>query len=200
MQQIDFYQKIEGKKQAAFIAFFALDGKPWHNYPTDETKLHQLVIPTCLMMNRADGTVGFIGGKVDGEETLEEAAIREVKEEIGHAVNLELEPIVAHDIGPITTHLFAAEIPYLQLRQIQDDAIHADHFGSEVTGVFLPHLIDYTKTTKKKGGLIHLLQYSMPPSVREELVHFLLKKEIIDKQELDKLCNEAGYSLKELLK
>ncbi len=200
MHIIDFNEKVDGKKQAAFVIFYAKDGQQWKDYPMDDSGRHGLTIPTCLMINRADGLIGFIGGKVDGDETLEQAAIREVQEEVGHDVTLDLEPIIAHDIGRITTHAFAAQMTYAELRKIQNDAIHASHFGSEVTGIFLPHLIDYEQAIGKHGGLINILKSAMAPSVREEMVHFLLKKEIIAQAELNQLCATAGYSLDELLK
>lgn len=200
MHTIDFNTKLDSKKQAAFVIFYALDGKPWENYPEDNSGRQNLVIPTCLVNNRSDGSLGFIGGRVDGNETLEEAAIREVQEEIGHTVSGKLEPIVAHDIGPITTHAFAIEMPYTQLRVLQDNVMHAPHFGSEVTDVFLPHLIDYDKKLGKGGGIVNLIQNSMAPSVREELVHFLIRKNIFPKEELETICQKAGYALDELLK
>lgn len=200
MNTIDFYLKIGTKPQAAFVIFYATDGMPWKDYPIDNSGRHGLTIPTCLMLNRADGLLGFIGGKVDGDETLEQAAIREVQEEIGHTVQLNLEPLIAHDLGPITTHAFAAHMTYAQLRKIQDDAIHAPHFGSEVTGLFLPHLIDYEREIGKHGGLVNLLKSAMAPSVREEMMHLLLKKEIVSRDHLEDLCIQAGYILSELLK
>lgn len=199
MYTIDFQSKVEGKRQAAFVIFYALDGQPWLNYGDSKPKHTNLVIPTCLMINRADGTLGFIGGKVEEGETLEQAAIREVQEEIGHTVAITLEEIVAHDIGGITTHAFAAQMSYEELRHIQRDALDAMHFGSEVTGLFLPHLIDYDAAVGKGGGIAPLLASNMAPSVREELVHLLLKKDIFTKEELASLAQKAGYSLENLL-
>lgn len=198
MKAIEFYAKLE-KRQAAFVIFYTREARPWENYNNDKSGRHNLIFPVCLMINRADGAIGFIGGMVDGDETLEQAAIREVEEEIGHKVDIDLGAIVAHDIGPITTHAFAAEVSYEQLRAIQENATQAQHFGSEVTGVFLPHIVDYEKTVGKSGGLVNLLQSSMAPSVREEFVHFLLKKDLVPKESLERFCSNAGYSLSELL-
>lgn len=199
MKSIDFNEKVNGKRQAAFVIFYALDGKPWENYPADKLNRHRLVIPVCLMLNRADGALGFIGGMVEEGETLIEAATREVQEEIGHSIEVELEPLVAHDIGPISTHVFSALATYEQLRKIQGEAINGSHFGAELTGVFLPHLIDYNSAIGKGDGLVNLLKAPMAPSVREELIHFLLKKEVINKEPLKSLCKEAGFDLDRLL-
>lgn len=199
MRVIPFNTSVGGKQQAAFVIFFARDGKPWANYASNNVARQSLIIPTCLMINRADGDVGFIGGEVETGESLEAAAKREVQEEIGHTIGLNLEPIVAHDIGPITTHAFAAETTYEQLREMQKEATLGLHFGSEVTGVFLPHLIDYNRALGKGDGLSNFIRSSLAPSVREELVHLLLKKKIINKDNLINLCQQAGYNLNNLL-
>jgi 8-oxo-dGTP pyrophosphatase MutT (NUDIX family) len=198
MRTIDFGSKVEGKGQGAFVIFYALDGRPWLDYE-GAGRRRELTIPTCLMINRADGRIGFIGGMVEAGETLEGTAIREVEEEIGHAITTELEPIVAHDIGSFTTYAFAAQMSYTQLRAMQIEATKAPHFGSEVTGVFLPHLIDYEQTIDEAGGIQDLLAGSMATSVREELVHFLLKKRLFSNEQLDAICKKAGYSLEALL-
>ena len=199
MEVIDFESQVTDKRQAAFVIFYALDGMPWLNYPSDHPGRHELTIPTCLMINRSDGNIGFIGGMIEPGETLLDAATREVEEEIGHTIDLQLEPVVAHDIGPITTHAFLSETTYEELRKIQEKAITGVHFGSELTGVFMPHLIDYTAAIGKGGGLVNLLKASMAPSVREEMVHFLLKTEILDKETLEAICHDAGYELVKLL-
>lgn len=200
MHTIPFHSSVNGKQQAAFVIFFARDGKPWEKYPTSDNTRKNLVIPTCLMINRADGDIGFIGGKVEEGESLEVAAKREVEEEIGHVIQLELKPIVAHDIGSITTHAFVAEMAYEELRAMQKAATAGAHFGSEVTGIFLPHLIDYDAELGKGGGLVNLMKNSLAPSVREELVHFLLKKEIFTDDTLAVICQESDYNLTDLLK
>lgn len=198
MHTIEFESKLD-KPQAAFVIFYSMEAQPWAYYPADDSGRHELVFPVCLMINRADGAIGFIGGKVDGTETLVQAAIREVQEEIGHKVAIDLEPLIAHDIGAITTHAFTAEVSYNEMRGIQKNSVLGEHFGSEVTGVFLPHLIDYRKAIGKEGGILNLLQASMAPSVREELIHFLIKRNVITREELVYLCGEAGYKLSTLL-
>ena len=198
MNIIDFDSNW-GKTQAAFVALFARDGIPWEAYSQDQPDEHSLKIPVCLMINRADGAVGFAGGKVEKNESLEAAAIRETQEEVGYKIDRKLIPVVAHDIGPITTHLFALEMQYNELREIQKNAVTAEHFGSEITGVFLPHLIDYARLTRKDGGVSVLLRSALAKSVREELAHFLLKMKIFDQPQLKITCETAGYPLDKLL-
>jgi hypothetical protein len=112
---------------------------------------------------------------------------------------MKLEPIVAHDIGRFTTHAFGVQVEYVQLRAMQVGATAAIHFGSEVAGVFLAHLINYETSLGRQGGIQHLLANSLAPSARNELVHFLLKKNILPRTELRSLCQKAGYTLDALL-
>lgn len=198
MRAIPFDTKLY-KRQATFVIFYCKSTQPWKDYPADNSGRHNLRFPVCLMINRSDGSLGFIGGMVEEGETLEQAARREVKEEIGHDVQVGLEGLVAHDIGAITTHAFIAEVSYKELRKIQEEATTADHFGSEITGVFLPHLVDYEKKIGKGGGLANLLQSVMAPSVREEMAHFLLEALNFDKQILEDICVRAGHDLEKLL-
>lgn len=201
MHTVDIRKGVPGKRKAAFVIFYCLKWKPWENYREADAERKGLNIPTCLIINRWDGVMGFIGGMVDKNESLEEAAKREVFEEIGHKLDANLEPIVAHDIGPITTHVFGCELSSEEIIHIHKDASLAEDFGSEITGAFLPHLIDYDAETKnRKGGIAELLKGSMAPSLREELVHFLLKKKIFSKTQMFSICKSAGYNLVELLK
>ncbi len=200
MRTVDIKRGVPGKKKAAFVIFYCLDWKPWKNYREADEERRELTIPTCIMINRWDGMIGFIGGKVDKGESFEEAIRREVWEEIGHNLTLRLEPIVAHDIGSITTHAFAVNISQDEIIHLQRDAALSEDFGSEVTGVFLPHLIDYDSSTKsRKGGVVELYKSSMAPSVREELTHFLLKKKIFTNLELESICRRATFDLSVLL-
>lgn len=200
MEVIEFDERIADKRQAAFVIFYALDGTPWADYPTEaKDDLQGINIPTCLMINRSDGRVGFIGGMVEPGESLRGAALREVEEEVGYKSCAQLQPVVAHDIGPITTHAFMAETNYRKLRQIQEEAPKALHFGSELTGVFMPHLVNHDNVPGMSGGIDNLIRNSMAPSVREELMHFLLKSQIVDRDPLAQVCETAGYNLGKLL-
>lgn len=199
MKQISFNQKIADKKQCVFVILYALGNKPWLNYPNISDKKKDLVVPTCLMINRADGWIGFVGGKVEEGETLEQAVIREVEEEVGYRITSDLEPIVAHEIDPITTHAFAIRLEYEALTEVQRKATEAAHFNSEICGVFLPHLINYQGISSGGQGLSELIKSSLAPSVKEELMHFLLQKKIFTKEDLSHICIRAGYNLEELL-
>ena len=150
------------------------------------------------MMNRADGQVGFIGGGVEEGESLEVAVTREVQEEIGHNIQTPLTSLVAHECETFTTHVFTSTVSYDQLKTMQTEAEKAEHFGSETTGLFLPHLFDYS-VVKRKGAIQNLIANSLAYTVREELMYFLLAFEIFHLDDLTRYCHEAGYSLEELL-
>ncbi len=201
MHTIQFREKIENKKQAIFVILYALDGQPWKNYREKMSdKRPEMIIPTFLVSNRWDGTIGFIGGFIDNDETFEQTIKHEALEEAGFDIgNRKLEEIVAHDIGPITTHAFACEMTYQELKSIQTNISNASDLGSEVTGVFLPHLVDYETEIGKKAGIVQFLQSSMAPSVREEVIYFLIKKNIFNRTNLSDICNRSGYNLEELL-
>jgi 8-oxo-dGTP pyrophosphatase MutT (NUDIX family) len=195
---IDYKRKIDDKPQAVFVIIYAVDGKPWQGNTGSYAEMSEIKIPSCLMVMRWDGTSGFVGGKVEGLETFEDTIKREMQEEIGSSLDLKLEPIVAHDIGPITTHACAAEVTYDELLKIRTQALQ--DVESQTTGVFCPYLVVYDDiSTKKKGGLVNLLQTPFAPSVREELIHFLLKKEIFTKQKLTEIVKKAGFTLEDLL-
>lgn len=195
MNTIEFDRKINGKRQAAFLTLYATDSKPWLNYQGISDEKRQRVVPTCVMVNRYDGSMGFVGGFVEHEESLEEAVKREVTEEIGFRISSPLIPVVAYELDNITTHSFALKLPYLELLRIQREALNAPHFGSELTGIFLAHLYDY----RGHRGLVNLMGNNLAPSVREEMMHFLLKTEIFSKDELIVLCNRARFDLDLLL-
>ena len=199
MNKIEFDTKIEGKPQAAFVILYALDGKPWLHHPGLSSYRRNLIIPTCLMINRADGGVGFVGGMVEKDETLAEAATRETDEEIGYNISTLLVPIVAHEMDKITSHAFASRLDYEELRKVQKEATNAIHFGSEVTGVFLPHLYDYRGRFGNGGGLVSLLRINMVRGAREQFAHFLINTDILTRSELDSICLSTNFTLDNLL-
>jgi 8-oxo-dGTP pyrophosphatase MutT (NUDIX family) len=201
MHVIDFNTKIKNKIQAIFVIFFVVDGKPWKGYTNSYGEIADTPIPMCLVVHRWDGSIGFVGGKVDGKETFKETLEREVKEEVGIDFKWEYDPIVAHDVGPITTHAVAVKVSYEELLEIRKKASTQSTIESQTTGFSTPHLVVYDIISKnKKGGLIELYKTSMAPSVREELTHFLLKKKIYTKEQLQVIVKKAGFSLEDLLR
>ena len=191
MHRIDF-AGTDAKPRAAFVILYALDAPPrgWEDAR----------IPTCLMLNRRDGQIGFVGGMAEAGESLEDAVRREAREEVGCTLPASLRPLVAHDIGTITTHAFTAQLRHAELLAIVEAAPRAADFGREVTGVFLPHLVDYGAPNRTCAGIGNLLRGGLAPSVREELVHFLLTTHLCEEEELADLCERCGLSLATLIR
>lgn len=82
------------ENHAVFGTFYVTDYKPWLNYE-EATDYRNTIVPIAMMIlrwdgkhiikfqnNNSKGKIGFIGGFVDKEETLEEALHRELKEEL----------------------------------------------------------------------------------------------------------------------
>ena len=69
--------------ESAFIAIFCEDSF-YRNYDYLTEDKRNFIIPLVLMLNRWDGKIGFIGGKIDEGESHLQCIIIELKEEIGY--------------------------------------------------------------------------------------------------------------------
>jgi U8 snoRNA-decapping enzyme len=126
-----------------------------------------------LMQMRTDGRMGFPGGMVDGEESLGEALLRELDEELGYTLNnhfMYTTPFCTHLIAPgskkeLATHLFHKEVSEKDIRDIIKNSTKAVDFISENRGNFLVDVNHYNhkynKRLMRRSGLAR--------SVREEL-------------------------------
>lgn len=201
IKTIPFETHLDGKGRAAFVILHT-QYPVWEQYPGLTAAQKAIQIPACLMLRRWDGMSGFPGGVVEKGETLQQAAIRELWEEVGFEVSGDdvprMQPLVAHDIGKISTHAFALRVDWFKLVDVARCVFFTEHFGSETCGPSLEHLVDYGQLGLKPVGLNMLLRMPLATSVREELVHLILSNGYAPYESLGKTCAAAGFDIAEL--
>jgi 8-oxo-dGTP pyrophosphatase MutT (NUDIX family) len=176
------------KKNAVFLAIYVNAISPWRYFKDD---MQHIQCPALIMIDRWDGRMGFPGGTVNEGETLIEALIREIKEEIGITVRPEkVHPIVSHE-GRIVTHLYGLKVLEAEFLHIyyhilnnfsRSILLHAyeegdeSHFMSEITGIKIVPLIHH-----ENKGIARFLENSFAGSsdrelkiILEELFHIKL--------------------------
>ncbi len=87
------------------------------------------------MQLRFDGTLGFPGGLVDPGETLEEAATREMREELGGGVTIRREDHVISSYSKETKfccHFYARQISMEKFRELENGITQSKDWGVEV--------------------------------------------------------------------
>lgn len=150
----------ENKNNGVFIALYTvLNGKLF-----------------ALMVNRARGDIGFPGGKIGEGETIGEALEREIREETGSNIIIELKEklLCSHkfpmgDSDMFHSHFYTMEVEFNEIHEIISNfAASSDAFPSEITGLFLAPIHE----TKKGQGFNFLIQNKLASSVKEELLLF----------------------------
>lgn len=108
------------KRNAAFICLYAKCGEYYH----------------IGMISRKDASLGFPGGKVEGGESLKEAAYRECIEEVGgNFVGWRSLLLCSHAINEaLNSHLFTLEVSMQDLRHMALTAPRAEYFWKELSG------------------------------------------------------------------
>ena len=174
------------QRNAVFVGFFVrsqlYQGSPHLSSIDQERELTQI-----LLLMRWDARLGFPGGMVDEGESLLEAALREVQEEI-HFFHLDttqsievqhhqkskllarLVPLVSHQVKPdLNVHFFSCEISVEERDYVRTHAHLAMHAGAEVAGVNFVHCFD-----RSEKGFSSLLTHGFfAPAVKEELMSLI---------------------------
>lgn len=163
------------KKQAVFLAIHS-EAKIWHNYNEINKQEKQILVPLVLMIDRWDGCKGFIGGLVEENETLWQAAIRELKEEVDYDLHnddiLSQEFISSYEMDSLVTHLIAIEVSFEKLKEIMSSLNNAQHYLSEVAGISAIQFINYPH----KKSFYNFMNNVFAPTVREEIIDLVLAK------------------------
>lgn len=147
IQRVPFGHTDPSKKNAVFLAIYVDEISPWKYFNDD---IRHLKCPAFIMIDRWDGRMGFPGGTVNEGESLIEALVREIKEEIGITVKPDqVHPIVSHETRLIT-HLYGLRVLEAEFLHIyyhilnnfsRSILLHAyeegdeSHFMSEITGI-----------------------------------------------------------------
>ncbi|MCK9373312.1 MAG: NUDIX hydrolase [Sulfuricurvum sp.] len=175
-QRVPFGTKKPGKKNAVFLAIYVDAISPWKYFKED---LRHLQCPALIMIDRWDGRMGFPGGTVDEGESLLEALVREIKEEIGITIRPEkVHPIVSHE-NRLITHLYGLKVLEAEFLHIyyhilnnfsRSILLHAyeegdqSHFMSEITGIKIVPLIRH-----ENKGINRFIENAFAGATREDL-------------------------------
>jgi len=175
-RRVTFGWSDHPKKNAVFLAIYVESISPWKYFKDD---MQHIKCPALIMIDRWDGRMGFPGGTVNENETLLEALVREIKEEIGITIKpAKVHPIVTHE-SRIVTHLYGLKILEAEFLHIyyhilnnfsRSILLHAyeegdqSHFMSEITGIKIVPLIQH-----ENKGIERFLENSFAGSSREDL-------------------------------
>lgn len=175
-QRVPFGWADHDKKNAVFLAIYVDAISPWKYFKDD---MRHLQCPALIMIDRWDGRMGFPGGTVDEDETLMEALVREIKEEIGITIKpSQVRPIVSHE-NRFVTHLYGLKVLEAEFLHIyyhilnnfsRSILLHAyeegdkSHFMSEITGIKIVPLIQH-----EDKGIKKFLQNAFAGATKDDL-------------------------------
>jgi len=177
MERVAFAKQSADKKDAVFLAIYVEAISPWKYFKDEILKIQ---CPAVIMIDRWDGRMGFPGGTRNEGESIIEALVREIKEEIGITVKPEkVHPIASHE-WKITTHLYGLKVMEIEFLHIyyhilnnfsRSILLHAyeegdeSHFMSEITGIKIVPLVEHAGK-----GINHFVGNHFAGSSREELL------------------------------
>lgn len=176
-ERTSFAKRAEGQTEAVFLAIYVEEISPW-KYFKDE--IQKVKCPAVIMIDRWDGRMGFPGGTLNEGETIVEALIREIKEEIGITIKAEkIHPIASHTAN-ITTHFYGLKVLEIEFLHIyyhilnnfsRSILLHAyeegdeSHFMSEITGIKIVPLVEH-----RGKGINNFIDNHFAGSSREDLL------------------------------
>ena len=175
-QRLPFGQQNPNKKDAVFLAIYVDAISPWRYFKDD---MQHLKCPALIMIDRWDGRMGFPGGTVNAGESLLDALVREIKEEIGITIKPDkVHPIATHE-NRIITHLYGLKVLEAEFLHIyyhilnnfsRSILLHAyeegdeSHFMSEITGIKIVPLIQH-----ENKGIKRFVENAFAGATREDL-------------------------------
>jgi len=183
-------EKSLSKKKAVFCTFITSYKEKVFNNNKDfqKTKFKDIEVYKLTVFFRHDLKFGFIGGSVEQNETIEEALLREIKEEVyglEKKVKTLLEKnnydVLIHTNGKLDTILYVFKLNKKEFEKIVKiilKGIFKNNKNNEIVGLNLffiyPNLKDW---------LYNFSSYPTPSFFKEEMVCILknyLKKEVFE--------------------
>lgn len=176
IQRVPFGHTDPSKKNAVFLAIYVDEISPWKYFNDD---IRHLKCPAFIMIDRWDGRMGFPGGTVNEGESLIDALVREIKEEIGITVKPDqVHPIVSHETR-LVTHLYGLRVLEAEFLHIyyhilnnfsRSILLHAyeegdeSHFMSEITGIKIVPVVSHDGK-----GINKFVENAFAGATREDL-------------------------------
>mmetsp|Transcript_62143 Transcript_62143/g.142289 ORF Transcript_62143/g.142289 Transcript_62143/m.142289 type:complete len:345 (+) Transcript_62143:49-1083(+) len=196
---------FEIEKEAVFATIYTRKHTPWDFYYEAPKALRNTQVPLLLMNARFDGKMGFFGGVVEDEETLQETLCRELREELNYEAGPDLagfEYLCSHEVPSerMRTHFFAKEVTTEEFFKTERGAFEAVHWGSEVVGlVRVPLFVNETAELPDPTGLPNFLRGNFHQGVIEELFYVVAAKRLISLDKLEAASVAAGLQLSRLV-
>ena len=190
-------------REAAFGTVYCLKHAPWQFYYEVHKATRNMQMPLVLMQARFDGKLGFFGGLVEEDETVETTLQRELREELNCSDVTGFEYLCSHEVpaDDMRTHFFVKEVSEEAFFQIEADACKAQHFGSEVLGYIRAPLFvnESDQAGADPSGLPNFLRSCFHKGVIEELVYLLAARKLLALPKLEKAVTSAGLDFQALL-